>query len=252
MVARGAIDHPLLTSRAFFPRATRVADPFVVRARGAELHCWRAAPHAAAPTLIHFHGNGEVVSDYLPGFADTLIGLGVNLVLAEYRGYGGSTGSPSLGALLDDAEAVLAATGVPAERVIAYGRSVGSYAAVHLAGRHHLAGLILESGIADPMERILLRVTPEELGVSGAALAAEVAERLDPEPKLARHVAPILVLHAIRDSMIDATHAVRLASWAASEDKELVLFPRGDHNDVFAANQRAYLRALREFLTRAE
>jgi pimeloyl-ACP methyl ester carboxylesterase len=250
MPRRRAIDHPLLTSRAFFPRAPAVAEPFEVRARGAALRCWRAAPHPAAPTVIHFHGNGEIVADYLPGFADLILGLGVNLVLAEYRGYGGSSGTPSLSALLDDAEAVLEATGLPPARVIPFGRSLGSYPAIHLAGRHRVAALIVESGIADPMERILVRVAPEELGVTREELAAEVAELLDPEPKLARHRAPILVLHAIEDSMIDATHAVRLASWAASQHRELVLLPRGDHNDVFAANQAAYVRALRELLTR--
>ena len=253
MAARGApaIDHPLLASRSFFPRPDRSPEPFLVRASGAELRCWRAAPHAGAPTVIHFHGNGEVISDYLPGFADLLLGLGVNLVLAEYRGYGGSTGRPTMSALLDDAEAVLDAIAVAPERVIPFGRSMGSYPAIHLAGRHRVAGLVVESGIADPMERILVRVTPEEIATTRAALEAEVRALLDPAPKLARHRGPTLVLHAIRDSLLDATHGVRLAEWAGSDDKELVLFPRGDHNDVFAENRDAYLRALRELVTRA-
>jgi pimeloyl-ACP methyl ester carboxylesterase len=244
------IDHPLLASRAFFPRPARPAEVFPVETSGAVLACYRAAPHAEALTAIHFHGNGEVVADYVPGFVNLLVDLGVNVVLAEYRGYGGSTGKPTLGGLLDDAEAVLAAIRVPAERVIAFGRSMGSYAAIELAGRHRLAGLVIDSGIADAMERILLRVSPQELGVSRAALVAEVKQLLDHERKLARHRAPILVMHAVRDDLVDASHAVRLASWAASDDKELVLFPRGGHNDLFSQNREQYVDALRGFVAR--
>lgn len=245
------IDHPLLTSRAFFPRAVAPPEPFLVRTDGGhQLACWRSAPYPDALTAIHFHGNGEVVADYLPGFARILGDLRVNVILAEYRGYGGSSGTPSLGAVLEDAHAVLEAARVPAERVIAYGRSLGSYAAVELAARHRLAGLILDSGIADAMERILIRVTPKELGVTRAALAAEVRRLLDHERKLARHKSPILVIHAARDELVHASHAVRLASWAASEDKELVLLPRGGHNDVFSQNRERYLAALEGFLGR--
>lgn len=246
------IDHATLSARLFFPRSTAVKDPFVVRVDGATLSCWRSAPHTDAPTVLHFHGNGEVVADYVPGFARLLMDHGVNIVFAEYRGYGGSTGRPSLGAVLDDAEAVLRASRVPPDRVIAYGRSLGSYAAIHLASRHALAGLVVESGIADAMERILMRVTPEELEVTPAALEEDVRRHVDHERKLACHRAPILVLHAVRDEIVDASHAVRIASWAASDDRELVLLPRGGHNDVLGQNQAAYAKALSSFFARID
>jgi pimeloyl-ACP methyl ester carboxylesterase len=237
----------------FFPRATAVADPFWVRTPdGAALACHRAAPHGDAPTVIHFHGNGEVVADYVPTFANLMVGLGVNVIFAEYRGYGASSGRPSLSAVLDDAEAVLRAARQPPDRVIAYGRSMGSYAAIELASRHPLAGLVIESGIADPLERVLLRVTPDELEVAAPALAAEVEQLLDHQRKLERHRAPILVLHAVRDEIVDASHAVRLASWAASEDRELVLLPRGGHNDVLGQNHAAYLKSLSAFFLRCD
>jgi len=244
------IDHPLLGARALHPRPTPVEDPFFVTADGVTLACWRSNPHANAPTVLHFHGNGEVVADYIPWFADALVGLGVNVAFAEYRGYGGSTGRSTLGAVLDDAHRVLSGLGVEPEQVIAYGRSLGSYAAIELASTYPLRGLIVESGIADPLERILLRVTPEELGVTSEALREEVTGLLDHERKLARYHGPLLVLHAVRDDLVDATHAVRIASWAASEDRELVLLPRGGHNSILSDNREAYFKALRSFLGR--
>jgi alpha-beta hydrolase superfamily lysophospholipase len=244
------IDHPLLGARALFPRPARVERPFVVSTAGATLACWRAAPHPDAPTVLHFHGNGEVVADYVPEFAQAILALGVNIAFAEYRGYGGSTGRCSLGTILDDSEAVFQALALPPGDVIAFGRSLGSYAAIELASRHPLAGLVIESGIADPLERILMRVSPEELGVSAAALHGEVATLLGHERKLAAFHGPILVLHAIRDDLVDASHAVRIASWAAGEDRELVLFARGDHNSILAANRAEYFSALTGFIAR--
>ncbi|MCL2766675.1 MAG: alpha/beta hydrolase, partial [Peptococcaceae bacterium] len=60
------------------------------------------------PTLLYFHGNGEVVFDYdyvAPIYND----IDLNLVVADYRGYGASTGSPSFGALYPDARLILQA-----------------------------------------------------------------------------------------------------------------------------------------------
>ena len=92
--------------------------------------------------------------------------MGWDLLLAEYRGYGGSTGEPLLGRMLDDVEAVLRAAGPP-ERLVVFGRSVGSLFALEAVARcPGVAGLVLESAIADPLERLLLRVTPRELGVT--------------------------------------------------------------------------------------
>jgi alpha-beta hydrolase superfamily lysophospholipase len=108
------------------------------------------------------------------------------------------------------------------------------------------AGLIIESGIADPLERILLRVRPEEVDATAHELAAEVRARLDPQVKLAGYAGPVLVLHAKEDSMIDASHAVRNAGYA--RHATLRLLPEGDHNSIFEDNREAYLATLSEFL----
>jgi pimeloyl-ACP methyl ester carboxylesterase len=255
-VAGSLLDHPVLAGRLFFPRRSAVSDPFWVTASDgmSRLACFRAMPHPGAPTIVHFHGNGEVVSDYVPDMAEEFAKVGVNVMLAEYRGYGGSTGaSPALGGMLEDAAAVLAASGARPENVIAFGRSLGSLFAIELAARYpNLRGLILESGIADPLERTPFRVTPEELGVSQAELAAAIASRLDQRAKLGRYRGPLLVLHAANDQLVAPLHAERNFAWsaAASDDKELVLFARGNHNSIFLSNYVEYLEALRRFLAR--
>ena len=56
--------------------------------------------------MIHFHGNGETIDDYVPWFPELLEQRGLNTFLAEYRGYGASTGVPLYGRMLDDTEAI--------------------------------------------------------------------------------------------------------------------------------------------------
>jgi pimeloyl-ACP methyl ester carboxylesterase len=254
-LAPSLLDHRLLASRLFFPRKDRIPDPFLVTAADGEtqLACFRASPHRRAPTLLHFHGNGEVVADYLPDMADEFTRLGVNVLFAEYRGYGMSTGSPALEAVLDDAACILAALGESPTDVILFGRSLGSLFAIDLASKHpDVRGLVLESGIADPLDTVLSRVTPAELGVSRSELAAAVADRLDHQAKLGCYAGPLLVLHAANDRLVLRSHAERNFAWAATPaaEKELVLFPRGNHNTIFLSNYDEYTEALRRFLAR--
>ena len=246
----GAIlDHPVLGPRIFFPRTSGEEADLVVRCRGAQLSCFRRIEHPNAKIILHFHGNGEIAADYLADFAGLFLGMGVNACFAEYRGYGASTGSPALVAMLDDGERILKALGIPQEQVIVYGRSLGSLYAVELARRcPRIAGLILEGGIADLLERLRLRVQPFELGCSDTELAAEVNRHFNQRDKLGRYRGPLLVLHARDDRTIDQTHAVRCHSWGGGAEKKLVIFPRGGHNALIWANLEAYRREVSSFL----
>jgi pimeloyl-ACP methyl ester carboxylesterase len=244
------LDHPLLSERYFFPRRARPKARLDVDAGDATLAC---ALHRADPeghAVVHFHGNGEVVADWQDGFDGAVNGMGWDLLLAEYRGYGASTGEPLLGRMLDDVAAVLRAAGPP-ERLVLFGRSVGSIFALEAVARFPgVAGLVLESAIADPLERLLLRVEPRELGVDAAAFEAAVARRLDHRAKIAGYRGPVLVLHARHDGLVDASHGERLAAWAGGP-ATLRVFEDGDHNSILAENAPAYLEEVRALLDRA-
>ena len=102
------LDHPLVSSRYFFPRYEALPQPYWVDAAdGSRLACSYHVVNPAAKTVIYFHGNGEVVADYLPSFPDWLGQVGYNVFLAEYRGYGMSTGQPALAGMLDDVSAII-------------------------------------------------------------------------------------------------------------------------------------------------
>lgn len=243
------LDHPLVSSRYFFPRPCRLEAPVLLEADGATLACAAFHPHPGGPTLLHFHGNGEVVADWAEGFPELLASMGANLFLAEYRGYGMSSGAPQLGRMLDDVARVVEGCGTPPGRLVPFGRSVGSIFAIEAAARFPVAGLVIESGVADPLERLRLRLHPRELGLSEEDFAAPFARRLDHRKKLAGFHGPSLFLHAADDDLVPPDNARRLAAWTAGP-AELVLLPRGGHNAILSENLEAYAGALADFLAR--
>ncbi|MBW2278950.1 MAG: alpha/beta hydrolase [Deltaproteobacteria bacterium] len=243
------LDHWLITERYFFPRHDSPADIVKVDVGNAVLACHHHRPHPGAPTVIHFHGNGETVDDYVPWFPELWQQRGLNTFLAEYRGYGASTGTPLYGRMLDDTEAIFEAVGQPEDQIVVFGRSVGSTYALELVGRHPgVWGLIIESGIADPLERLLIRFRPEELGVTEQELARAAAERLDHRKKLAGFEGPLLVMHAADDSLLDVSNGERLAVWGPQGRTELLVFPSGDHNAIMLANMQEYWAAIDRLL----
>jgi pimeloyl-ACP methyl ester carboxylesterase len=239
------LDHPVLNGRYFFPRLARFASPHWIQADGAELACSYHQVDGADLTVVHFHGNGEVVRDWIEaGFPERFASLDASLLLAEYRGYGMSTGEPALGRMLDDVE------DQPPERLVLFGRSVGSIFAIHAAARFpEAAGLILESAIADPLERLLMRVDPAEFGLTLGKFTEAVQAKLDHRKKMAGYPGPVLVLHALFDDLVPVTHGERLAEWAGGQVTTRI-FERGDHNSILAENEEGYFQEVAAFLGR--
>ena len=243
------LDHPIVSSRYFFPRKAPFPDPYwVTAADGSRLACYHYIADPEAKTVVYFHGNGEVVADYLPAFASWITGAGYNLLLAEYRGYGMSDGQPALAGMLEDAVACIESLQVPDEKVVLFGRSIGSLYALHGIYRHpQIGGLIIESGVSDLSERFFERVSAEELGTSRSEVVAELQEYFDFVHKLGGFQGKTLILHARFDELLSADHAERLYS-AAREPKQLHIFDQGGHNDIFFRNRTAYMQLVESFL----
>jgi pimeloyl-ACP methyl ester carboxylesterase len=242
------LDHPLLAERYFYPWPNPFPEPFFVDGKGGRLGCWYGRCFPEGLTVVHFHGNGETVGDYLQGFAARMESLGVNLLLAEYRGYGMSEGEPRLAAMLEDIPAIVTAIGVDPSRLIFFGRSLGSLYAAHAAALYPLAaGLVLESAIADPLERILARLEPWQLGVTGEKLGSEVERLFNQQQKLAAFMGQTLLMHTRNDDLVEVSHAERLHAWA-NGPKELVIFERGEHNNIMEVNMDSYFAHLERFI----
>jgi fermentation-respiration switch protein FrsA (DUF1100 family) len=201
------------------------------------------------PTVLHFHGNGEIVADY-DDIAPVFHSVGASLVSADYRGYGRSTGTPSARGLIEDAPVIL-------DYVITYlrerghkgplvvmGRSLGSAPAIELASTRddEIAGLIVESGFAQTPPLLAL------FGVSLESLGLRDMSGMDNEDKMDNVRIPILVLHAEGDILLPPWNGERIHERAASQDKRLVKIPNADHNTIMAFGGHRYWGAVEEFL----
>ena len=243
--SRALLDHPLLSERFFFPKPDPVHTPWIVEGGAGPLLGFRNAPHGG-PTLLHFHGNGEFVADWAGRFTDRLVAKGLDVFLGEYRGYGGSAGQPCFASMLDDALATADATGVPPERLVLYGRSIGSIFALHVAAERPVAGLIIESGIGEVLPLLLRRVQAADLGVEPEELERAVAGSLNHRAKMEATRCPVLVMHAQRDGVLKPQEARLLADWAGARG-ELLLFEQGNHNTIHFRNWDEILRRVIEF-----
>lgn len=194
-------------------------------------------PSRAAPTLIFFHGNGELI-DFWPEEFESPRRRGWAVLLVEYPGYGRSGGRPSESSIVATAlaahDALAGRDDVDARRLVAYGRSLGGGAAAALAARRPtVAALILESsftGVASLARRFLVPT-------------ALVRDRFDNLSAVRAWDGPLLIVHGERDRIVPPSHARALH--AAAPRSELVLLPHG-HNDM----PRAW-PAILDFLERA-
>ncbi|MDF1555587.1 MAG: alpha/beta hydrolase [Deferrisomatales bacterium] len=239
---------PVLT-RLFYPRCEGGGGPAtgeywpIPVADGVQLGCLWFDGGVQAPTILFFHGNGEIAADYAD-VGPLLNGRGISLLVAEYRGYGRSGGSPTVAAMMADARTVFEALeGRRAGRgeIMVMGRSLGSAPAVELArmlGWPRVSGLVLESGFA--RAKPLLRT----LGVGEGELAKIDSPGLDNVDKIKAYPGPTLVIHGAQDHLVPVGDGQALYQASAAAHKDLLVVPRADHNSLFLYGLDAYLDAV--------
>lgn len=214
---------------------------------GVKLVGWvmRAADSTSRLWLLVCHGNAGNLSQFeRPAHYAALRQLGLNLFAFDYRGYGESEGRPSEHGLYRDADAAYRylreELGVPPERIILFGHSLGSAVAIDLASRKPIAGLIVEGGLVSVVQR------GQELYpfIPVRWIARTQFSSIEKIPKV---TAPKLFLHAVADEVIPLRHGRRLFQ-AAADPKTLVELA-GTHSDAFAVDSSRYFRSIAEFLT---
>ena len=106
------------------------------------------------------------------------------------------------------------------------------------------AGLILESGIADPAERFLTYADLSAAGIEERDVLAETERHFNHKRKLSEYRNPLLVTHTKEDGLLDISHAERNYRWAGSSPKRLLRFPVGNHNTILAKDWNEYMAAV--------
>lgn len=251
------LDRPEVLAVLFHPRKETTSPP-----AGALDHEIEVAPGVmlaarffltadpAALNILFFHGNGEVVSDYDeagPRYNEQ----GINFLAVDYRGYGKSTGVPTVATMVQDAHCVLnwvqswlAGQGRTGELVV-MGRSLGSVAAIELAATEKtVAGLIVESGIARTLPLLL------SIGLDAQALGIDETDGFGNLEKISQVQKPTYILHAQHDQIIPLVLAEELQSLCGARSKEFQMIPGADHNNILALTGKLYFQAIKQFLKR--
>ena len=218
---------------------------------GTRLHGWfvRSAQKPAAATVIFLHGNGGNLS-YLDWLGESLADKGFDVLLFDYRGYGRSEGSVSdERGIYEDADAaydyVSKERGVAPEKIVLYGQSLGTAAAVDVAARKTCGALVLESGLssAGDMAATIMPWLP-------SFVRGLTQNRFDSVGKLPAVRCPVFVAHGDRDEVIPVEQGRTLYA-AAPEPKRLVIVNGAGHNDLSIVGGTAYTRELADFIKKS-
>jgi hypothetical protein len=187
-------------------------------------------------TLLFSHGNAEDLGQLVPLF-QVLQNQGFAVFAYDYQGYGTSQGRPSEQNTYQDIEAAYTyltqTLKMPADRIIAHGRSVGSGPTVKLAAQHPLAGVILESAFISTFRVVI----PWPLFP------------FDKFPNLAKiqHLrSPLLVIHGTADQVVPFWHGQTLYQ-QSPEPKQHFWVEGAGHNDLIAVAGDRYFQTLQVF-----
>ncbi len=214
---------------------------------GVTLSAWvvpSAAPLPSDLWLLICHGNfGSVGHGGRPEFYASMRDLGINLLAFDYRGFGESDGAPDERGLYDDATAsyrhLTGSLGVPPERIVLFGHSLGSGVAIELASRVPAAGLIVEGAYTSIVDR------GQEL-YPFFPIALMATQRFPSLDRIQLIKMPKLFLHSPEDSVIPYAHGRRLFDTA--RDPKQFVDVRGGHDNAYRVDRSVYYGAIAEFL----
>jgi fermentation-respiration switch protein FrsA (DUF1100 family) len=224
-------------------------------ADGTELFAWflpaRGKPRGS---VLFLHGNGQNISTQFANVA-WMPAAGFNVLALDYRGYGGSAGTPSLAGVQLDIDAALVALlarpEVDPSHIVVFGQSLGGALAIHYLAHSRFRGnvkaLIVDSAFSD-----YERIGREKLAAAVitwpfqwfASLAID--NRYSPEASIgALSPIPILFIHGDADTIVPLHHSQRLYELAGFP-KDLWVVPGAGH--IQAMKDRDVRRRLTQYL----
>jgi fermentation-respiration switch protein FrsA (DUF1100 family) len=209
---------------------------------GLSLGAWYIPARGAAGTFTVLVANGNAGDRSLRApLARALANQGFGVLLFDYRGYGGNLGSPSEEGLARDVRAAhrfLTDEGVPGNRLLYYGESLGAGVVAELATEHMPAGLVLRSPFAD-------LASVGQIHYPFLPVRALLKDRFPVAEYVARVAVPITVVYGTEDSIVPLKESRRSVA-AARGPTRLVAVEGADHNDPALLYGDALMQAVME------
>ncbi len=202
------------------------------------------------PTILLFHGNGEIAADY-QYFLPLFFKCGVNLAVVDYRGYGFSTGRPRFSCLFEDALPIYnhftkwMDEQELHDSLFILGRSLGSTCAAEIGSNNppRVRGIIFESGIGS-----IQQILTDLFQIRIPQILPESLQQWSNDTKAAKIKKPVLIIHGTNDWIVPYKHAKILFDALPDEiDKRLISIEGAGHNNIFQFTQE-YFTPLKGFI----
>ena len=200
----------------------------------ATLNAWYFTQDRARGTVIYFGGTGFLLA--ISG--DIIMSIfeqGMNVFAFDYRGYGESTGKPSVQGLKRDVKAAYDYLSnrqeVNPDKLILHGHSMGTIFAVWLANNNDAAGVVLESPITDAKD-LTQGFVPNLLRPFISFDIDEALLELSNLREIGRLQKPVLIITGSDDKITPMAMAEKLYKKAKISEKKLYIIDGGGHNDL--------------------
>ena len=252
------IDDPRISNVVFYPRKTSIPSdlPKNIKVLNFQINediligGYYFLQDENLPSVLLFHGNGEVALEY-HYFIDLFFECGVNLAIADFRGYGHSSGKPTYSSLITDALPIynefkkwIDDSGLNNSLFI-QGRSLGSVCASEI-GSHNpkdVRGIIFESGfgsVYNMMTRLFRVEIPDD--------TREVVQQYSNDTRIEKFQKPTLIIHGTMDWIIPNSEAEVIFNAVPEEvDKKLIMIEGAGHNNIFSY-QKEYFTPFKDFI----
>lgn len=251
------LDHPDVSKILFYPSVHEaviteggaITRRYVEVEPGVNLELRLHLTDSNEPHILFFHGNGESAEEY-DLVAQGYLRQKINLIVAEYQGYGASNGTPSASSMMHDCHTIFRSVQkwmLENKRVgplIVMGRSLGSASAIELMRSYpeEIKALIIESGFA---------LTIPVLGVLGLDLEAmELTEEdgFQNVEKIRAIDKPTYIMHGQFDEIIPVVSAEILQAESGARNKQFQMIPGANHNNIIEKAGELYFQTIRQFI----
>ena len=207
-------------------------------ANGGKIACkhW-VAPAPKGLTILYSHGNAEDlgrVEDFILGW----VADGWSVFAYDYPGYGHSPGKPSEQGCyhaIDTAfQHLTSELNIPKEKIVIWGRSLGSGPSCYLAEKERVGGLILETPF----------ITAYRTVTETPVLPWDRFRNIHRAPNIQNKS---LVIHGHEDEIVPFRHGKKLF-YALPEPKQFLEFRNSGHNDLPETGGEKYRTGITDFL----
>ena len=201
------------------------------------------------PTILFFHANAEITHEY-DDIADMYNQYNINFIVAGYRGYGISNGTPTMQNSLYDSLKIFNYVIEYLEKInnnnkiIIMGRSLGSTSACHIMNNNEndIDGAIIDSGFATEYPFLL------RFGVDPESINFKLSDGFNNLKKIKSFLKPFLIIHADMDEIIPFSQADMMFVESGSCNKDLLKVNGAGHNNVISIARDHYFSKIRDFI----